>query len=175
MYNGELDVELVSMKYRMQDLIVNYFKRTNILDTLEYKFITDLDSLELLSFELNTQKEILKQLNKYYKENCKKCQFKILQTIKQIRSVTPNNLTHVRRKVAIKKNIKYKMNKKSVSPINRNEKIDDISSILKDEDRTSFYSNSNNIIQGQKRFNKKRNINLRNNKVNNKNNIYRKG
>ena len=178
MYNGELDVELVSMKYRMQDLIVNYFKRTNILDTLEYKFITDLDSLELLSFELNTQKEILKQLNKYYKENCKKCQFKILQTIKQIRSVTPNNLTHVRRKVANKKNIKYKMNKKSVSPINRNEKIDDISSILKDEDRNSFYSNSNNNLSpAQKKrnlFNKKRNINLQNNKIN-KNNIYRQG
>ena len=76
MYNGELDVELVSMKYQMQDLIVNYFQRTNILDTLEYKFITDLDSLELLSFELNTQKEILKQLNKYYKENCKNANLK---------------------------------------------------------------------------------------------------
>ena len=58
MYNEGLDPELVSMKYRIQDLIVNYFKKSNKLDLLEYKFITDLDTLESLSYELNTQKEI---------------------------------------------------------------------------------------------------------------------
>ena len=58
MYNEGLDAELVSMKYRIQDLIVNYFRKTNKLDLLEYKFFTDLDTLESLSYELNTQKEI---------------------------------------------------------------------------------------------------------------------
>ena len=67
MYNEGLDPELVSLKYRIQDMIVNYFNKSNKLDLLEYKFITDLDTLETLSFELNTQKEILKQLNKYHK------------------------------------------------------------------------------------------------------------
>ena len=70
MYNEGLDPELVSLKYRIQDMIVNYFNKSNKLDLLEYKFITDLDTLETLSFELNTQKEILKQLNKYHKETC---------------------------------------------------------------------------------------------------------
>ena len=116
MYNEGLDPDLVSMKYRMQDLVVNYFRKTNNLDLLEYKFITDLDELESLSYELNIQKEILKQLNKYHKETCKKCQFKILKTIKNIRSVTPTFPGHVRRKVAEKKNIKYPTYKKSVSP-----------------------------------------------------------
>ena len=161
MYNEGLDAELVSMKYRIQDLIVNYFKKSNKLDLLEYKFITDLDTLESLSYELNTQKEILKQLNKYHKETCKKCQFKILQTIKNIRSVTPNFPSHVRRKVAGRKNIRQMMNKKSVSPkfrelkMNENEKFGNISSILKDDDRTSFYSTSNNnLMQTQKKRNK---------------------
>ena len=160
MYNEGLDPELVSMKYRIQDLIVNYFKKSNKLDLLEYKFITDLDTLESLSYELNTQKEILKQLNKYHKETCKKCQFKILQTIKNIRSVTPNFPSHVRRKVAGRKNIRQMMNKKSVSPkfrelkMNENEKFGNISSILKDDDKTSFYSTSNNnLVPTQKKRN----------------------
>lgn len=160
MYNEGLDPELVSIKYRIQDLIVNYFKKSNKLDLLEYKFITDLDTLESLSYELNTQKEILKQLNKYHKETCKKCQFKILQTIKNIRSVTPNFPSHVRRKVAGRKNIRQMMNKKSVSPkyrelkMNENEKFGNISSILKDDDKTSFYSTSNNnLVPTQKKRN----------------------
>ena len=178
MFNEILDPELVSLKYRIQDMIVNYFKKTNKLDLLEYKFTTDLDSLESLSYEINTQKEILKQLNKYYKETCKKCQFKILQTIKNIRSVTPSAPSHVRRRVAIKKNVKYTNNKKSVSPtfrelkINENQNIDDISSIIKD-DRTSFYSTSNNnIIQAQKQ--KQKNLGNKNkhmNKIIGNNNI----
>ena len=187
MYNEGLDQDLVSKKFRIQDLVVNYFQKSYILDKLEYKFITDLDTLEELSYELNTQKEILKQLNKYHKETCKKCQFKILQTIKNIRSITPDYPSHVRRKVAVKKNIKYTMNEKSVSPkfrelkMNQNENIDNISAILND-DRTSFYSNSNNnIIQKQKprnlvNKNKKINKNGMTNNINkiNKNSTYEK-
>ena len=192
MYNEGLDPELVSLKYRIQDMIVNYFNKSNKLDLLEYKFITDLDTLETLSFELNTQKEILKQLNKYHKETCKKCQFKILQTIKNIRSATPTPPSRVRRKVPQRKNMKYATNKKSVSPkfrelkINQNQNIDDISSIIKDDDRTSFYSTSNNnIIQAQKQKQKnylvnkdkrmKKTIGNNNiNKINKNNNIYGK-
>ena len=99
MYDDGLDPELVSLKYRMQDLLVNYFKKSNRLEYLEYKFLTDIDTLESLTFEVNTQKEILKQLVKYNKESCKKCQFKILQNIKNIRSRTPTFLNHVREKL----------------------------------------------------------------------------
>ena len=135
----------------MQDLVHNYFKKNKKLDYLEYKIITDIDELHSLIYEVNTLKEIFKQLLKFNKESCKRCQYKILQNIKNIRSTTPNMPEHIRRKVAGRRNIRMLLNKKkSVSPklkeLNTNEFIGSISSISKDEDRLSFCSISNKII-----------------------------
>ena len=134
MYGEKIDPEMISIKYKMQDLVHNYFKKNKKLDYLEYKLITDIDEIESLNYEVKTLKEILKQLQKYHKEDCKKCQCKILQNIRTLRSTTPNIPEHIRRKVAGRRNVKALLNKKkSVSPkfkeLDTDECIGSISSI----------------------------------------------
>jgi hypothetical protein len=73
MYEEKVDPEIISLKYKMQDLVHNYFKNNKKLDYLEYKLVTDIDQIESLNYEVNILKEILKQLQKLHKETCKRC------------------------------------------------------------------------------------------------------
>ena len=108
--NDKINREIISRKYKMKDLIYNYFKKNKTLEYLEYKIISDLDQLELINYEANTLKEILKQLQKYYKEDCKRCRYKILLNINYLRSATPDIPGHNRRKIAGKRNVKLLLN-----------------------------------------------------------------
>ena len=174
MYEEKIDPEIISLKYKMQDLVHNYFKNNKKLDYLEYKLVTDIDQIESLNYEVNILKEILKQLQKLNKETCKRCQYKILQNIKNIRSYTPSMPGHIHRKVAGRKNVKLLLNhKKSISPemkeFDTNENIGDISSISRDGERISYYSisNKNLVPKKRKKLNKTENISSNNNNINN--------
>ena len=174
MYEEKIDPEIISLKYKMQDLVHNYFKNNKKLDYLEYKLVTDIDQIESLNYEVNILKEILKQLQKLHKETCKRCQYKILQNIKNIRSYTPSMPGHIHRKVAGRKNVKLLLNhKKSISPemkeFDTNENIGDISSISRDGERISYYSisNKNLVPKKRKKLNKTENISSNNNNINN--------
>ena len=55
---------MISKKYKIQDLVHNYFKKNKKLDYLEYKLITDIDELQSLNYEVNILKEIFKKIVK---------------------------------------------------------------------------------------------------------------
>ena len=179
MFEEKIDPEIISIKYKMQDLVHNYFKNNKKLDYLEFKIISDLDEIESLNFEVNTLKEILKQFQKFQKETCKRCQFKILQNIKILRNFTPNKPEHIRRKVDGRRNIKILLNnKRSLSPeikeLNTDENIGDISSISRDDDRISYISIGNNNIMTKKneKLIKNNNEIKKNYNINNKARLY---
>ena len=175
MNEEKIDLEIINQKFKIQDLVHNYFKNYKIFDYLEYKIVTDIDEIESLNYEVNTLKEILKELKKLFKEKCRKCQYKILQNINHIRSSTPGLPEHVRRKVAGRKNVRILLNKKkSVSPrmkeIDINEKIGSISSISRDEERISFVSiTNNNIIPSKNKKLNRSNINNNRSRLSNAN------
>ena len=70
MNEEKIDLEIINQKFKIQDLVHNYFKNYKKFDYLEYKIVTDIDEIESLNYEVNTLKEILKELKKlqkYYK------------------------------------------------------------------------------------------------------------